>query len=42
MGCSSERTVEGNKTKKGSYPICRLTIPLTIEVDSMVLSIMIT
>ena len=35
MGCSGERTVEGNKTKNKIYPVCRLTVPLTIELDSL-------
>ena len=35
MGCSNERTVEGNKIKNSGYPVCRLTIPLTIEVDAI-------
>ena len=35
MGCSSERTVEGTKKVNSSYPVCRLTIPLKIEVDAI-------
>ena len=35
MGCSNERTVEGNKIKNSGYPVCRLTIPLTTEVDAL-------
>ena len=35
MGCSSERTVEGAKKVNSSYPVCRLTIPLKIEVDAI-------
>ena len=35
MGFSSERKVEGNKIKNSGYPVCRLTNPLTIEVDAL-------
>ena len=35
MGCSCERTVEGQLIKNLGYPVCRLTIPLTIEVNSI-------
>ena len=35
MGCSTERTVEGTKMVNNSYPVCRLTIPLKIEVDAI-------
>ena len=35
MGCSSERTIEGNKPLNKGYPECRLTIPLTKDIDSM-------
>ena len=35
MGCTNERTVEKEKIKNSGYPVCRLTVPLTIEVDSL-------
>jgi WD40 repeat protein len=35
MGCSSERTVEGSKSTNNAYPVCRLTIPLSMEVGSL-------
>ena len=35
MGCSSERTVEGSKATNNAYPVCRLTIPLSMEVGSL-------
>ena len=35
MGCGNERTVEGKKSSNGGYPVCRLTVPLTIEVDAI-------
>jgi len=35
MGCSSERTVEGSKNSNNAYPVCRLTIPLSMEVGSL-------
>ena len=36
MGCSNERTVEGNKTINSGYPVCRLTIPLQTQVTAIV------
>ena len=35
MGCSNERTVEGNKTINNGYPVCRLTIPLQTQVTAI-------
>ena len=35
MGCSNERTVEGNKTINSGYPVCRLTIPLQTQVTAI-------
>ena len=35
MGCGNERTVEGKKSSNSGYPVCRLTVPLTEEVDAM-------
>ena len=35
MGCGNERTVEGKKSSNVGYPVCRLTVPLTIEVDAI-------
>ena len=35
MGCSSGRTVEGDKINNNGYPICRLTFPLQMEVGSL-------
>ena len=35
MGCSSERTIEGQKIKNSGYPICRLTIPLISEINAI-------
>ena len=36
MGCGNERTVEGKKSSNSGYPICRLTVPLTTEIYSIV------
>ena len=35
MGCSGERTVEGDKKENKGYPVCRLTVPFTLEIDSL-------
>ena len=35
MGCGNERTVEGKKSSNSGYPVCRLTIPLSKEVDAI-------
>ena len=35
MGCSSGKTVEGDKINNNGYPICRLTFPLQMEVGSL-------
>jgi WD40 repeat protein len=35
MGCGNERTIEGKKSPNNGYPLCRLTIPLTSEVDAI-------
>ena len=36
MGCSNGRTIEGNNSPNKGYPECRLTVPLTKDVDSMI------
>jgi WD40 repeat protein len=35
MGCSTGRTVERDKINNNGYPICRLSIPLQMEVGSL-------
>lgn len=35
MGCSSEKTKEGPVSEKKGYPVCRLSIPITCQIDSM-------
>ena len=35
MGCSSEKTKEILVQENKGYPVCRLSIPITSEVDSM-------
>ena len=35
MGCGHGRTVENNQNENKGYPVCRLTIPLTSEIDAM-------
>ena len=35
MGCGNERTIEGKKSPNSGYPLCRLTIPLTSEIDAI-------
>ena len=36
MGCGNERTVENKNTLNNGYPMCKLTIPLTMEVDALI------
>jgi WD40 repeat protein len=35
MGCNNEKTVEGNKIINNGYPVCRLTVPLETQIESM-------
>ena len=35
MGCSSEKTKEGPVSENKGYPVCRLSIPITCQIDSM-------
>ena len=35
MGCGNERTVEGKKIQNNGYPVCRLIVPLTTEIDAI-------
>jgi WD40 repeat protein len=35
MGCSSEKTEEGPVSENKGYPVCRLSIPITCQIDSM-------
>lgn len=35
MGCASGKTIEGNKIENNGYPLCRKTVPLSIDVDSL-------
>ena len=35
MGCGNERTIERKKPPNSGYPVCRITVPLTTEIDSM-------
>ncbi len=36
MGCSSEKTKDFIAEDNKSFPVCRLSIPITNEIDSMV------
>jgi len=36
MGCSTERTIEKIPEKNKGYPVCRLTVQLTDEIDCLV------
>ena len=35
MCCCNERTIERKKPPNSGYPVCRITVPLTTEIDSM-------
>ena len=35
MGCENQRTVENNKKINNGYPVCKMTIPLTMDVDAL-------
>jgi len=35
MGCGHGRTVENKQNENKGYPVCRLTIPLTLEIDAI-------
>ena len=35
MGCQNGKTVEQNKKINNGYPVCKMTIPLTKEVDAL-------
>ncbi len=36
MGCSNQKTVEHTKAANNGYPVCIMTIPLTVDVNALI------